>query len=219
MGDLLKNVVPLALGAAFSPTLLTVLVIILGAPLYPRARGTAFAAGAAGVLAGITAVSLLVMSRPVTGTTHHQTFYGWVNIVIAVLLVLLAIKEIVRPRVPKPQTVESSDTGPHVRRFIGIGALMMTVNFSTIVIYLPAMREISTSTVSTMEQAMAVVIAFLIATVTLWFPVGLYAIKPSVGRRLLEPVDRFLTLHARVITVGVCLIFAVYLGLMGARDL
>lgn len=219
MDELLAKVVPLAVGAAFSPTLLTVLVIILGAPLHPRSRGAAFAVGAAVVLGGLTVVSLTLMGHRVTGATRRDPFYAWVDLAAALLLVLIAIRAIVHPRQAKPRASESADTGVHPLRFVGLGIVMMLTNFSTIVLYIPAMKQISIAPVSTTDQALAVALVFLITTVTLWLPLGLYAAAPSLGRRLLEPVDRFLTRNSRVITVVVCAVFAVYLGIVGVRGL
>jgi hypothetical protein len=71
MSDLLTRVIPLALGAAVSPTVLAANVIILGGRR-SIARGVVFTAGFATVLAGLTVSGLVITHRAQPSATRVQ---------------------------------------------------------------------------------------------------------------------------------------------------
>ncbi|MBM3673705.1 MAG: hypothetical protein FJW88_01950 [Actinobacteria bacterium] len=219
MYDLLARVLPLAVGAAFSPTMLTVLVIVLGLPRYPRTRGVAFAIGAALVLVGITVLSLTLLGHRAADASHHDLTRATVDLVAAALLTFLGIRALVRPRAPRQTRPDAGDQGVEPLRFLALGMVMMITNFSTIILYVPAMREIVAAPVSGTDKAIAVTLTFVITTTVLWLLLACYLVAPSLGRRLFEPVDRFITRHARTITVIVCFVFAAYLGIEGVDQL
>src|SRR5262245_9130296 len=109
MGELFKTVLPLALGAAVSPTTLTVAVLTLSSSQRPVARGFAFLVGFVSVLLVYTLLGLTVFDQ-----VHHQpsaadrAVSDAVDVVIGFVLLALAIRAVARHRsgddgdVPKP---------------------------------------------------------------------------------------------------------------------
>ncbi len=134
MGRLLGIVLPLALGAAVSPTLLAVQLLTLSRKTAPVGRGWAFAAGCAAVLAALSVLALLV-SRS-TGGSHSSSDAGAiVKLAAAGLLAVLGVRNLRRP----PQPPRPERTGLHPpRRAFALGVGLMLVNFSTLAPYFPA---------------------------------------------------------------------------------
>lgn len=213
MADLWAHVLPLALGAAVSPTVLAVNLIVLGSPRRPRSRGAGFALGGAVVIAVLSIVALAGL-LPTTTSSGASTTGAAVDLVCAVVLVLLAIRALRRPA---PAARQPAD-GPWLG-YVGLGAAVMATNFTTIVLYVPAMKDIARADVPGTTQAAAVVVTMAITTVTLWVPLVLTLLAPGVAGRVLGGLDGFLTAHQRAVTVVICFGFAVLLAVKGIARL
>jgi hypothetical protein len=217
--ELIAKVLPLAIGAAISPTILIVVLLVLGGPVHPRVRGAAYAAGAISVLLVLTAVSLAFLRRSVVHKAGSDSFYGWLDIGFAVLLVLVGVRELLTAPKPKQDPTGGGDPRPHIGRFYVIGIAMMLTNFSTLVLYVPAMKEVAIANVGSGAKTVTVAIALAIASVLAWAPVVLDVVAPRTAGHLLNPLNAFMTRHQKAVTVCVCFAFAIFLMAKGARAL
>lgn len=223
MGELLSKIIPLSLGAAVSPTVLIVILLVLSGR---RAvvRGAAFLCGVLVVLGGLTALGLLISHSSHESTTQIEITHA-VDVVAGVLLLLLALGTVLKsvtadrdgpaamPTEPEPDP----QRGSGVFSAFLIGMAMMVSNFSTILLYLPAMRTISASTVATADKVVAVLIAFVITSLPATVPFAMRVGFPVASARVLERMRAFTQRHAKQISVGVEVIFGVYLVLKGVR--
>lgn len=225
MGELLSKVIPLSLGAAVSPTVLIVMLLVLSGRR-AIARGAAFLVGVLVVLGGLTALGLLISHASHESTIQVEITHA-IDVAAGVLLLLLALatvlKAVAAGRAGAVTVPADSDAEPDPERTAGIlsafliGMAMMASNFSTILLYLPAMRTISASTVATGDKVIAVIIAFVITSVPATVPFGLRVGLPTASAKLLERMRAFTQRHAKEIGVAVELIFGVYLVLKGVR--
>jgi len=218
VGELLGRVIPLALGAAVSPAVLTVGVLILSSPRRPVARGVAFAAGTITVLLGLTALGLLVLDR---FNAHHpsatqRAVTDAVDVTLGIVLLALALRTVLRGRDP---TVESAPRSPRdqggLATSYGLGIVMMVTNLSTIVLYLAAVKTIGRADVSDADQAVALVVAVMITSLPATVPLLLRVVVPGPSQRTLANLDGVMTRHRRAIVVTVEVIFGVYLVVKG----
>ncbi|MFM2437504.1 MAG: Sap, sulfolipid-addressing protein, partial [Actinomycetota bacterium] len=129
MNDLLTQVLPFAIAAAISPTVLTVVVLILAGAHKPLARAWAFALG--GVLFTIVFVflSVTVLGNLSDANSGHQsTVSRVVKVALAALLLGLAVRQLVRARKAGPATGSSKWqkrlAGARTVDFVGVGALV-----------------------------------------------------------------------------------------------
>jgi hypothetical protein len=218
MGELFRTVLPLALGAAISPTVLTVAVLTLSSRDRPVARGFAYLVGFLLVLGVYTALGLTVLDR-----VHHQpsaserAVSDAVDVVIGLVLFALAIRAIVRHRggddgdTPKPPKQHHASVGAS---FVA-GVVMMLTNITTIVLYIPAMRDINHSDVSTTDKAVVVVVALLITSLPALAPLLVRIVAPGPSVRMLTSLNAAITRHQHAVVVGVEIVFGVYLLLKG----
>jgi len=222
MGSLLAIVVPLALGAAISPTLFALEVLVLSGRRHPVARAWALAGGAAATLIAFSVLGLTLLRNLHSGRHHRSPADATIDLVAGVLLALLAARAL-HPR----RTAAESHRDRTRRRladtptilFVGVGSLGMLVNFSTLLLFLPALHEISRSSVSLAGKGATWLILLVITLLPVLIPVTLVV---TLGRRaspMLERLNTFVGGHSRQITVSIEVLFAVILIWKGIAEL
>jgi hypothetical protein len=102
MSNLVAGVLPLALGAAVSPTVLAVNLVILGSPVKGRSRGAWFALGGFAVIAALTVVAFAGLLPSAASTGGPDTTAAVLDLGCALLLVALGVRALVRTPSDKP---------------------------------------------------------------------------------------------------------------------
>lgn len=223
MSALLVSVLPLALGAAISPTLLALQLLVLTGSAKPLARAWALAAGSAAVLALFSLLGLTVLNHLHPAEHHHRSVRGAVIMFIAAgLLAALAIRTIRRSPMPADQhasrTASRLQTAP-TYWFLGVGAVGMVLNFSTLVLFLPALHEITRSAASVLARSVAFAVLFVITLAPVIGPALTVTILGDRAAPALDRTHRFVTKHSRQIGVAIEVVFAVYLSIKGVGEL
>lgn len=223
MGDLLTKVVPLALGAAVSPTVLALELLILSAPRRPVARGAAYVTGALVVLSGLTVLGLLVTNHGTGLGSSANPVTRAIDGTLGFLLLLLALhtglKAVTtdRDHPDDPSATASSPRFASPGAAFVLGIVMMLSNFSTILLYLPAMRAVTASPAPRSDQAVAVVLAFAITATPIVAPLLVRLAAPGPSARWFDALHRVVTRHQTQLTVGIEVVFGVYLLVKAVR--
>ncbi len=220
MGALLTAVLPLALGAAVSPTLLALQLLVLSGKHHRLARAWALAGGAALVLAVFSLLCATALSRLHTDHGHKSATDAVVLLASGILLGALAV----RSRIRKPTVGEkhTSSIGGRLGSastfwFFGVGAVGMVVNFSTLLLVLPAVHEIIHASTATSAKATAFVVMYLIVLLPVLVPVVLAQILGRRADRALDATNWWVGRNARTIGTVIEAVFAVYLIVKGVR--
>jgi hypothetical protein len=213
-------VLPLALGAAISPTLFALEILVLSGGRHPVSRGWAVAGGAAAMLIVYAVLGLTVLEHVAHHHGHSATDAA-IDLGASLLLALLAIRAF-RPR---PTAGENHNRraprmadAPTVS-FLGLGALAMLVNFSTLVLYLAALHQISHSSVDLTAKTVVGVILIVITLLPVLVPVLLVTVLGHRADPVLAGVNGFVGRHTREITAGVEVIFCLVLLFKGIGEL
>lgn len=218
VGELLARVLPLALGAAVSPTVLTMSVLLLCSKRRPIARGAVFTLGVLTVLVALTVLGLTVLDR---FANHHpsateRAVSDGVDLALGIVLLALALRTALRSHDP---TRHEAPKQPHDHGGLGsafvLGLVMMATNVTTIVLYIPMMKDIGRAPVSDADQAFAVVLVLLIVSLPAWLPLLLRIVAPGPSARALGKLEVFTTRHRRTIILVVEIAFGAYLLLKG----
>jgi hypothetical protein len=191
MGEVIGELLPLALGVAISPApIIAVILILLG----PRAR-SASVGFLAGYLVGTTVVvgvvALVVDPVDDGDATSPSTLASVVKMVIGALAVLLAVKQWRgRPRAGQepvmPKWMGAIDTVT-AGKAVGLGALLSSVaNPKNLMLCLAAGVAIGGGGLSTGDSVVAVVVFVLLGTCTVGIPVVGYVVA---RRRMQVPLD------------------------------
>ena len=91
MSNLLASVLPLAIGAAISPTILAAQLLMLSSKSQPLKKSAVGILGSGLILIIYTAIPLAIGATS-SGTSHPGTVDGIVKLVFAVILLALGIK-------------------------------------------------------------------------------------------------------------------------------
>lgn len=221
MGQLLVAVLPLALGAAVSPTLLALQLLVLSGPTHRLARAWALALGAALVLAAFSLLCVTALQHVRPHHAHRSATDATVLIASGVLLGALAVRS--RLRRPTPGEQHTSKTAERMTAaatpwFVGVGAFGMVVNFSTLLLVLPAVHEITHSSASSADQVVAFVVLYLIVLLPVLVPVLAATVLGSRADPALTATHRWVGRNARTIGTVIEAVFAVYLLVKGVRS-
>jgi len=218
----MTKILPLALAGAISPTVLAVVLVVLSEKRYPKLRGLAFLAGTTTVVVAISLLVVFVFGSAVPDSQKgsNSDLSGYIDLGFAVLLLALAALTFSRRNHPHKEHHDSSqEPGARLPRFYAIGAVIMLLNFTTLAVFLPALKEIAIDKVSDADRVTALVVVDVIVLTPAWLPVLLYLVSPNLARKVLNPLNDFLQRHRVAVGVGICLVFAAYLAYLGIKAL
>jgi threonine/homoserine/homoserine lactone efflux protein len=191
MGQVVGDLLPLAVGVAVSPVPIIAVILML---LAPRA-GTASLGFAAGWVLGIVAVTAIAAG--VAGTAGADDGDGdpssgasWIRLVLGlVLLVLAALQWRRRPKPGEqpalPTWMAAIDGMTPVKAF-GLGAALAAVNPKNLVMCLSAGVTIADGALDAGEQALVIALFTALAACTVLVPVVAYLVAKT---RMRAPLD------------------------------
>jgi threonine/homoserine/homoserine lactone efflux protein len=190
MGEVIGDLLPLALGVAISPVPIIAVILMLFAP---RAGSTSmgFMIGwVVGIVLAVVAVLLLAGLIGDGSDDGPPAAVSWIKIVLGVLFILLAAMQW-RSR-PKPGTepelpgwmsaIDSFTPG----KATGLGFLLSAINPKNLAMAIAAGVAIGGAGLSGGQQTVAVIVYVVIAACTVVVPVVGYAVAAD---RLREPLD------------------------------
>jgi Sap-like sulfolipid-1-addressing protein len=208
VGEHFGIVVPLALGAAISPTTLALQLFVLSRKTAPLARAWAIAAGYAVVLLAMMAIAFAFAAS--TGSGSQSKPEAWLKLACAVGLAALGVLALRRP--PKQRKQEPEGGDPKLGRFFAIGVALMATNLTTAALYLPAMHDVGDAGASAAGVALA---ALVVIAITLFPAVAPPLAVTLLGDRAVAALDAlsaFCARHSRAINASVCFGFAIFLA-------
>jgi len=218
VGSLLAIVIPLALGAALTPTIIGVQLVTLSSAVRPMARAWTVAAGCAVVLLAVSALALLVAGIS-NALDDPSPAGGIVKLVAGLLLAGLGVRALRRRGSAEPTPPPENAGQSRLRRSFALGAGLMATNFSSLVLYFPAMHAIGISDASTGARAVAFLLVFSIALSPAWGPPAVVMALGDRARRPLDRLSRVFTSHRRAIAMTLCFGFAALLVVVGLNEL
>jgi threonine/homoserine/homoserine lactone efflux protein len=216
MGEVIGDLLPLAIGVAISP--IPIIAVIL--MLLSKQPAKASAGFLVGWLVGITLVTvvvlLLVGQAADTSSGKPSTISSILKLVLGALLVLMALRQWQsRPKegetgtMPKWMNAIASFT---FGKAAGLGFLLSAVNPKNLIMCLGAGTTIGAAHLSGTDQVIVVVIFVLIAASTVLAPVVLYMSASARMRHPLEELRAWLTqnnaavMGVLLLVIGVSLI-------------
>jgi len=214
VGSLLSQVLPLAAGAAVSPAILALQLLVLARGAGAVRRSWFIAAGAASVLVVEAALALsLAEGRGGSGTPPD--WRSAVKLAAAVALLLMGIRNLVRKPAPKKES--QGGIGPG--RALGLGVVLMVTNVTTLALYFPLVHEISTDDASLTAKAVVFAVASLIVMIPAAGPPLVVTVLGDRADAGLKRMNTFVTAHHQTISAAVCFLFALVLGVPALRNL
>ena len=221
MPSLVLQVLPLALGAAVSPTVLMIELLILSGARSPKARAWAFVLGVVAVLFAAVLLFLTVLSRaPDADGGSPAASWRIVDGVAAALLAALGVRNLLPKKTPGEKhksKVAERLTAAGLPFYVGIGAVTMLTNFSTLILLAPACHEITKSTAPTDVKVLATVVLVVIILIPLLAPVLSMTLLGHRSDAVLARLNAVVSSHSRQINAGICFVLAALLAWKAIR--
>ncbi len=213
----------LALGAAVSPGLLAIVLLILSSEQHPKARAWSYLLGVVtvlvlGALVGIVTVRTLVDALATLPTGLSVS----VKAAVSIALVGLGWRSIRKPNpqpAHRPPWLEARLRAARPPLFFVLGVATMLTNWSTLLLYLSALEMIRATTARTGTTLLASGVALLITLSPLLLPVLAVSIVGHRSDRLLSLLGRTAGMHAHQIIAGIYVIIAAIVAVSALNEL
>jgi len=217
MGELIGELLPLAVGVAVSPVPIIAVILML---LSPRAGGTSvgFLGGwVAGVVIGSTVLVLVAEAADLGGGDESSTGSAWVKLVVGLLLLVVGVRQWGKRPAPgqpvvMPKWMAAIDKVTAVKA-AGLGFLLSTVNPKNLLMIVGAATTIADAGLSTGDDVVAIVVFTLIACCTVAVPVVGYL---SARERMAPHLDSLKDwLEANNVAVMSVLLLVIGVAMLG----
>jgi threonine/homoserine/homoserine lactone efflux protein len=219
--SLLAKITPEALGSMVSPTALAVTMLLLGSRTRPRARTAAYLAGAVLVLLLVAGLELFILvGANGAAPSGESRVRAIINIVLAVALLAIAARNILARRngtETKERTGRSAQ--PSLLNALLLGLGMMASNFTTLVLYISAVKDVRDAHAGGLVTAVAVTYLILFAALPIAGPLAGAVLAPAKTERVLAPINTFARDHSAQIGTALAILFAIYLFAKGVAAL
>jgi threonine/homoserine/homoserine lactone efflux protein len=191
VGQAIGDFLPAAVGIAISPIPIVAVVLMLTSTR-GRANGPAFLVGWVAGVAGMGALLLLVAGA-VGGQDDGQPaeWVSWLKLVLGAALLVLALKQWRgRPRAgvepETPRWMDALDDFTPVKA-AGTGVVLSALNPKNLILIVAGMAAIAQTGIPAGEQAIALAVFTLIASLGAAVPV---IVSFALGKRSAEPLGR-----------------------------
>jgi len=220
---LLIRVGPLALGAACSPTILLVQMLVLTHGTARLARAWLYTLGAfvmTGVWMAFGIVAFNAAAHRSAPSPEARATSAVIHLVAAALLLALALKNFYAPDSEvADDKVGTDDEQAHYGKAFLLGIGLMASNLTTVVLLLPATHDVAVSRADLAAKAVVCTVLALAAILPALLPPLLVTVGGEGGRRKLDQLAAWMHEHQHRISAVVCVLFAVYLAATGIAKL
>jgi hypothetical protein len=199
----LAVVVPLGLGGALSPIILTEQSVLLARPDGGTAA-TRFAAGVA--FAALVMVVAIVLFGHALSLPTEPHLDATLDLVLGTVLLCVGIVLFERRRRDGATTQDRDDAksasgGRKGRAAFPFGLFAMATNFTTLALMLPAAKEISRADAGTAAEAVLIVVLVVLVSMPAWVPLALTRVAPGPSERGLTAVRNLIERRGQTLTV------------------
>jgi hypothetical protein len=204
MTDAIVAVLLPALATCVNPVPIIALIALLGTE-HPKRNGAVYVITMLGVFTLVTVIDLALFAPSPDGSSASSTSSGGLTLFFGLIFLVVAIRQW---RTPAPPPGEQPDWMKRLDTIGVLGSMVTGVALVNYALVSSATTAVIKTGANSSEQATAMVVYVILATITLTIPYLLYLLMPRQSMRLLVPFKGWLTLHSRVILI-------VVFGLMG----
>jgi threonine/homoserine/homoserine lactone efflux protein len=217
VGEVIGELLPVALGVAISPVPMIAVILMLLAP-HAKAASVGFLVGwVAGIAVVVVVVALVVDPVDDSEAGDQPTFVSILKIVLGAAAVLLAVRQWrSRPRAGQEpvmpawmSAIDSISPG----KALGLGALLSGVNPKNLALCLAGGVTIGAGELTSGQTVLAVAVFVVVGSCSVAIPVAGYLVAQQRMQGPLDELREWLTLHnSAVMTVLLLVIGVAILG-------
>lgn len=218
--SLLTQIIPLAFGAAVSPTALMGIILLLSISNKPKLSGIGYYVGSIILVLIVIVLGLVLGAGIANSSSHPNPILAGIDLILGILLIIMGIHRIFIPqKSPKHRfkgegTVVSGTTV--FLKGLMFGFVMFLINFSTTLIVLEAGKLISTSSADLMGKLIVTTILVLITLIVCEVPLLIYFLFPSRANKILSKVNIWMQKNGHILMGLVILAIGLYLLWIGS---
>lgn len=191
-------ILPLGLGAAVSPVMLTEQTLLLSTGDGVRAA-TRYAAGV--VLTALVIVCALVFFGRAISLPTEPKLSSSLDIVLGLVLLVAAL--VVWALGRRHHDADNKRQSHHgLAASFPFGVFSMVTNVTTIALITPAAKEVSTANTGLAGRAVLIAVLVGLASLPAWLPVVLVKLAPDPGRRVLATLSRLYDRYSRTALIA-----------------
>lgn len=221
--SLLTQTLPLALGAAVSPTALMGIILLLSISKKPKISGMGYYVGSILLVLIVLVLGFVLGTGVSQATTHPNPILAVIDLILGFILFVMGIIRIFRPqKSPKHRFGGEHPDASNLIVFVkglSFGFVMFLINFSTTIIVLEAGKIIATSSVYITGKALVSVILILITLLVCEIPLLIYFLVPGSSERILSKINVWMQKNGHILMGIVILIIGLYLLWIGSIKL
>jgi threonine/homoserine/homoserine lactone efflux protein len=201
----LAVVIPLGLGGAVSPVMLTEQTVLLAGPDGGRA-GIRYAAGVI-LTTFVIVVAVVLFGRALSLPTKPHLDAS-LDLVLGLILVTVAVLALVLGRHRGSPSCKGGDDrrrasgSRQARAAFPFGVFSMATNVTTLALIAAAAREISRADAEIAAVAVLVLVLVGLVTTPVWVPLALTRAAPGSSQRAFAALREQTARRGRVVTVG-----------------
>ena len=213
MIEALTLLLPLSLGGAVSPMMLTEQIVLLGTG--GRRAATQFALGATLTLLAIVVV-LVFIGHAIELPTEPKLSAS-LDIVLGVVLLGLGVaihylgEHPARLPMPAALSEHRLSLADRPEASFTFGAFSMATNFTTLALVIVAAKEIAAHDLDAAERIVLVLVLVTICSAPAWVPPAATRLAPRTGQRVLDVLRRLILEHGRAAVVALLLAAGAFL--------
>ncbi|MBI4856748.1 MAG: GAP family protein [Acetobacterium woodii] len=207
------EILPLAIGAAISPTGLLFVMLILSGKDNSKKSALGFVLGSTLFLA-LLGLIIFFTAKPVVNSTNHPNITSSIiDIVLGILILAIVAKSVFFKKKPK-----TDDPKKKKRPYPIMGFLYMCINISTLIPFIAAVKIISMNKLAPWDGLAILLVTILITMSMIAFPVLITYAMPHESQKILGPVNGFMAKNgAKIgnIYFALMALYLIYHGVMG----
>ncbi len=220
LSTLLFDILPLALGAAVSPTVLIGIILILSVADRPKLSGIAFYIGAIIILLIVVAAGILLgKGAAVAASKPPSAASAYFDLALGIALILFGMRKVFKKGDSTPDESKfggkSKSAGSDFIKYMILGLGMFTINFTTTVLVFAAGKDIGISGAGFIDQIIIVIILTIITLLVVEIPLLIYFAMPERSEKILKPVNLWMQKNSRYLMAAVIFLFGIYLMVKG----
>lgn len=212
MGQAIGGVLPLAIGVALSPIPIIAVVLMLATPR-GKVCGPAFLVGWLVGLAVVGTIVLLVAGGAgASSAGEPKTWVSVLKLILGLLLLLVGYRQWhgrpqgdAEPALPKWMAQIDSFTP---LRSAGLAALLAGVNPKNLILTVGATAAIAQAGISSGQQAVALAVYIIIATLGIAIPLGIYYTLGDRSQNVLAELRGWMVHNNQTIMSVLCVVIA-----------
>lgn len=200
------HILPLLLGAAISPVAAVGMIAVLTTKQQPRIKGFVYLLGASIPLVVIGVVSIFFFTS-LSLQPKNANVSSTIDLVAGVLLLALAVKNFYT----KPKKSKKAQHSFGIGQTILLGTVIMLTNFSTIVLFIPAMKDVAVSSLTTPDKTLVLLVSIFVTLSLVALPLLIAVVAPNSSKSILEKLRVFMVRHNKTIIQSMLIVFGIYL--------